>query len=103
MQCSTPFDLEQRKSRYRLLHDDQWPLIKSLLPSKAHDRGVTTRDNRLFFEAVLWIARAVFAWRDHLDTYGHWHRVHVRYSRWARKGVWVQMMEALAALLIWST
>lgn len=42
-------------SRYRL-RDDQWVRIKELLPGKASDRGVTACDNRLFVEAVLWIA-----------------------------------------------
>lgn len=84
-------------SCHRLLHDDQWERIKHLLPGKAHDRGVTARDNRQFVEAVLWIARTGSPWRDLPETYGHWHRVYVRYSRWSRKGVWVQMMEALTA------
>ena len=84
-------------SRHRLLHDDQWERIKNLLPGKAHDRGVTACDNRQFVEAVLWIARTGSPWRDLPEIYGHWHRVYVRYSRWSCKGVWVQMMEALAA------
>ena len=84
-------------SRHRLLHDDQWERIKNLLPGKAQDRGVTARDNRQFVEAVLWIARTGSPWRDLPATYGHWHRVYVRYSRWSHKGVWIQMMDALAA------
>jgi len=84
-------------SRHKLLNDDQWERIKNLLPGKAPDRGVTARDNRQFVEAVLWIARTGSPWRDLPETYGHWHRVYVRYSRWSRKGVWVQMMDALAA------
>lgn len=84
-------------NRHRLLNDEQWERIKNLLPGKAYDRGVTARDNRQFVEAVLWIARTGSPWRDLPETYGHWHRVYVRYSRWSRKGVWVRMMEALAA------
>lgn len=84
-------------SRHRLLHDEQWERIKNLLPGKAHDRGVTAGDNRQFVEAVLWVARTGSPYRDLPETYGHWHRVYVRYSRSPRKGVWVKMMEALAA------
>jgi putative transposase len=40
----------------KLLRDDQWARIEPLLPGKAGDRGVTAKDNRLFIEAVLWIA-----------------------------------------------
>ncbi|WP_408636756.1 IS5 family transposase [Pseudomonas aestuarii] len=79
------------------LHDDQWERIKELLPGKPSDRGVTARDNRRFIEAVLWIARTGSPWRDLPEAYGHWHRVYVRYSRWPRKGVWLQVMTSLAA------
>ena len=41
----------------RELRDDQWDRISGLLPGKATDRGVTAKDNRLFVDAVLWIAR----------------------------------------------
>ena len=40
-----------------VLSDAQWDRIKDLVPGKATDRGVTGRDNRLFVEAVLWVAR----------------------------------------------
>ena len=50
-----------------LLRDDQWERIKGLLPGKATDCGVTAKDNRLFLEAVLWIARMGSLWRD-LDS-----------------------------------
>ena len=79
------------------LRDDQWERIKELLPGKASDRGVTARDNRRFVEAVLWVARTGAPWRDLPESYGHWHRVYVRYSRWSRKGVWVQIMASLAS------
>lgn len=39
-------------SRYRL-RADRWERIKDLLPGKVSDRSATTRDNRLFVEAVL--------------------------------------------------
>lgn len=61
-----------------LLRDDQWSHIKELLPGKSGDCGVTARDNRLFLEAVLWIARTGSPWRDLSEYFGHWHRVYVR-------------------------
>ena len=78
------------------LRDDQWERIKDLLPGKASDRGVTARDNRLFVEAVLWVARTGAPWRDLPDSYSHWHRIYVRYDRWSRKGVWLKLMTSLA-------
>lgn len=47
-----------------VLRDDQWERIKDFLPGKARDSGVTAANNRLFIEAVLWIARTGSPWRD---------------------------------------
>ena len=79
-----------------LLRDDQWEIIQHLLPGKQTDCGVTAKDNRLFLEAVLWIARTGAPWRDLPEFFGHWHRVYVRYSRWSKKGCWATIFEALA-------
>lgn len=32
-------------------------MVENLLPGKASDPGVTAKDNRLFVEGVLWVAR----------------------------------------------
>jgi hypothetical protein len=47
-----------------ILRDDQYARIEEMLPGKATDVGVTAKDNRLFVEAVLWIARTGSPWRD---------------------------------------
>ncbi len=72
----------------KLLRNDQWERLEPLLPGKATDRGVTAKDNRLFVEGVLWIARTGAPWRDLPEEYGNWHSVYMRFSRWAEKGVW---------------
>ena len=79
-----------------ILRDDQWERIKDLLPGKSSDCGVTASNNRRFLEAVLWIARTGSPWRDLPTKFGHWHQVYVRYNRWAHKGHWVHIFEALA-------
>ena len=80
----------------RVLRDDQWERIKDLLPGKASDRGATAKDNRLFLEAVLWIARTGAPWRDLPAELGNWHTTYVRFARWARDGVWERIFEALS-------
>ena len=47
-----------------LLRNDQWARIEGLLQGKHGDRGRTGVDNRLFVEAVLWMARTGAPWRD---------------------------------------
>ena len=39
------------------LRGDQFERIEAMLPGKQSDPGRTAADNRLFVEAVLWIAR----------------------------------------------
>lgn len=93
----------------KMLRNDQWERIEHLLPGKASDRGVTAKDNRLFVEAVLWIARTGSPWRDLPPQLGHWHNVYTRFSRWGKSGVWQRVVEAvrtdadLEALLLDST
>ncbi len=54
-----------------ILKDSQWDRIKHLLSGKSSDCGVTAADNRMFMEAVLWIARTGAPWRDLPDYFGH--------------------------------
>ena len=93
----------------KMLRNDQWERIEPLLPGKASDRGVTAKDNRLFVEAVLWIARTGSPWRDLPPQLGNWHNVYTRFSRWGKTGVWQRVVEAvstdadLQALMVDST
>lgn len=80
----------------RELRDDQWVRISALLPGKETDRGVTAKDNRLFVDAVLWIARSGAHWRELPEVFGNWNSVFARYNRWAKKGVWEQVFLALS-------
>ena len=80
----------------KMLRNDQWERIENLLPGKASDCGVTAKDNRLFVEAVLWIARTGSPWRDLPLPLGNWHNVYTRFSRWGKKGVWQSVIEAVS-------
>jgi transposase len=75
----------------------QWRRIVGFLPGKASDRGVTAKDNRLFVEAVLWMARNGARWRALPKASGDWHSVYVRFARWAKAGIWNRRFEALSA------
>ncbi len=80
----------------RTLTDRQWQRIEERVPGKAGDRGATGRDNRLFVDAVLWVARAGAPWRDLPPEFGNWNTVWRRFDRWARAGVWQRLFAALA-------
>jgi transposase len=79
------------------LRDDQWDRIKELLPGSEGWVGVTARDNRLFIEAVLYRYRAGIPWRDLPERFGDPIKIHTRFSRWARSGVWERIFQHLAA------
>ncbi len=75
--------------------DDHWDRIKDFLPGQAGDPGVTAKDNRLFVNAVLWIAKTGAPWRDLPERFGPWGSVWKRFDRWGAKGVWKRVFEEL--------
>jgi transposase len=79
----------------RELKDAQWLRIEHLVPGKEGDRGRHGEDNRLFVDAVLWIARAGAPWRDLPPAFGNWNSVFQRFRRWAKKGVWERIFNTL--------
>ena len=77
------------------ISDAHWERIKDLLPGRPGQTGWLARDNRLFLDAVLWIAKTGAPWRDLPQRFGHWNSVWRRFDRWARKGTWRIVFEAL--------
>ncbi|MFC3107293.1 IS5 family transposase [Undibacterium arcticum] len=78
-----------------MLRDDQWERIEGFLQGKVGDPGRHGADNRLFVEAVLWIARTGGPWRDLPGEFGPWNSVYVRFARWSDKDVWQNVFAVL--------
>ena len=78
------------------LTDAQWKRIEDLIPGKPGDPGRTGNDNRLFVDAIVWMARTGVPWRDLGPCFGKWNSVFKRFRRWAKAGVWERIMAALA-------
>lgn len=84
-------------SKVRLVLDDsQWERIRDLCAGKPGDRGRTGEDNRMFIEAVLWMARTGSPWRDLHESFGNWNSVFRRFRRWAVKGVFEAIFKRLS-------
>ena len=79
-----------------VLSDAQWARVAPLLPGKPGDPGRSGTDNRLFLEAVLWIARAGAPWRDLPDMFGSWNTAFRRFRRWAVKGIFERLFQMLS-------
>ena len=77
------------------ISDADWDRIKDLLPGRAGQTGWLARDNRLFVDAVLWWAKTGVPWRDLPERFGNGNSVWRRFDRWARKGTWRLVFEAL--------
>ena len=78
-----------------VLTDAQWAKMEPLCLGKPGDPGRSGKDNRLFVEAVLWIARTGSPWRDLPERFGKWNSVFQRFNRWCKRGVWQRVLEAL--------
>jgi transposase len=80
----------------KILNDAQWTRIASGLAGKKGDPGKTGKDNRLFVEAVLWVARTGSPWRDLPTAFGKWGTVYTRFWRWSQKGRWESLFKRLS-------
>ena len=79
-----------------MLEDRVWERMAPHLPGKAGDPGRSGADNRLFVEAVLWLARTGAPWRDLPAIFGSWNSNFVRFSRWSKAGVWDRLFAVMA-------
>ena len=78
-----------------ILTDAQWAKIEPLCTGKTNDRGPTA-DNRLFIEAVLWIARIGSPWQDLPKEFSKWNSVFQRYRRWGKAGRFARIFEEIS-------
>ena len=77
------------------LDDRKWEKIKPLLPGKQGDVGRSAHDNRLFVNAVLFIANSGVPWRDLPERYGKWNSVYQRFNRLSKRGIWQAIFDKL--------
>ena len=93
--------------RYELT-DEEWGRVEQLLPGREGCAGGQAKDNRLFINAVIWMARSGAPWRDLPERFGLSNSVFQRFNRWSKSGAWQRVMQALQspdleALLLDST
>jgi transposase len=77
------------------ISDANWERIKYFLPGKAGDSGWVAKDNRLFIDAILYVAKTGVPWRDLPERFGKWDTVFKRFNRWSKKGTWQAVFESL--------
>jgi transposase len=77
------------------ISDADWDRIKDHLPGQPGQHGGVARDNRLFIDAVLYVARTGIPWEDLPARLGNWNSQWRRFDRWARAGRWDSILAAL--------
>ena len=77
------------------ISDERWSRLAPLLPGKPSDPGRTAHDNRLFIDAVLWIAKTGAPWPALPDRFGKHNSIFQRFNRWSKSGVWARIFGAL--------
>ena len=76
------------------LSDAQWDRMEPFCLGKPSDPGRSGSDNRMFLEAVLWIARTGSPWRDLPAAFGKWNTIFKRYRDWVKADVFQRLFEA---------
>lgn len=79
-----------------ILTDTQWEKMEPVCLGKPTDRGRTGGNNRLFVEAVLWIARTGSPWRDLPLLFGKWNTVFKRFRDWVKANVFKRLFDAVS-------
>ena len=77
------------------ISDDHWNRIAHLLPGQAGRHGGVGNDNRLFLNAIRYLAKTGIAWADLPTCYGKPNSLWQRYNRWCQRGVWARIAAEL--------
>lgn len=77
------------------LTDDQFARLRPLLPNDT--RGKPRVDDRRVISGIIHVLKSGGRWIDAPDAYGPKKTLYNRFVRWAAKGVWVGIFDALAA------
>jgi putative transposase len=82
-----------------LFTDELWSAFEpAVRQAKRHRSGQKpVVPDRLFFEALLYIARTSIPWRDLPGDFGPWDAIYNRFRRWVASGSMARLFELLTA------
>ena len=82
-----------------MITDELWAALgPAVQKAKRHRSGQKpVLPDRLFFEALLYLARTGVPWRDLPGDFGAWDAVYNRFRRWAASGSLARLFELLTA------
>ena len=80
------------QKRYEIT-EEQWEQIKVMIPRAK--TGRPPKDDRLMFNAILWIARSGSTWKDLPERYSPHQTVYSRFCKWRDEGTLLNIFKAL--------
>ena len=81
-----------------VLTDEVWEKLAKILEEIKNKAGrPPEQSDRMFIEAVLYVARTGIPWRDLPKDFGTWDAVYNRFRRWEARGIWKQLWKRLQA------
>jgi hypothetical protein len=78
------------------LTDENWELVRPLMPPQKPPTGRPRRDHRQVLCGMLWVFGSGGSWRDlPEEEFGPWRTVYGRYRQWREEGLWQRIVEVL--------
>ena len=74
------------------LTDTEWNLIKDILPKQKTGRQVI-HDLREMLNAILYLVRTWYSWRNLPKDFPNWQAVYSRFKRWKALGIYDKIYE----------
>jgi len=78
------------------LTDQQWDIIRRLVPRARVGGRPRTTDVRKVINAVFYLCRTGCAWRYLPKHFGPWQTIYDYFSQWRRKGFWKKLNDVLS-------
>lgn len=78
------------------LDDRQWAAIEPLLPR--NQPGAHRKDDRRILSGIIHVLKVGCRWQDCPALYGPPTTIYNRFHRWARRGLWQRLFEALVTV-----
>lgn len=79
----------------KVLRDDQWERLKPFVPGGMKGGRGPRSNARLFFDALLWLARSGARWRDLPERFGSYEAAKQRYYWWVLERVFDWILEGV--------
>ncbi len=77
------------------LTEEQWELVRPLLPPQRGGIGRPPNDHRVVLGGILWVARTGSSWREMPEEYGDFTTAYKRWRIWKERGLWGRVLEIL--------